>query len=353
MENYYWLNKASRAFLERDYLTEGQTPEQRIRQIAEAAEAILEIQGFADKFESYMAQGFYSLATPVWTNFGTNRGLPVSCFNSHIEDTMDSILEKQSEVGKMSKLGGGTSGYFGELRPRGAKISVGGESSGPVHFMELFEKTADVVSQGSTRRGSFAAYLPIDHPDYEEFLRIRSEGHPIQNMSIGTTVKSSWMQELVDGNKGNRKSWGKTIEKKFESGYPYIIFIDNVNEQAPQVYKDKGIEIKSSNLCVTGDTLIHILVDEQEIIIQIKDLGFYLRKHGNVKVKSLNVTKGEVVFSDVLDFAQTGESIEMIEIEDEKGNILRCTPNHKIFTQNRGYVEAQFLREDDILENIE
>lgn len=248
-KKYYWLNSHSRIFLERGYLKEGITPEIRIRQIAETAQEILNIDGFADKFEDYMSRGFYSLATPVWTNFGNDRGLPVSCFNSYIPDTMDGILDKVAEVGMMSKLGGGTSGYFGELRPRGAKISVGGESSGPVHFMELFDKVAEVVSQGSARRGSFAAYLPVEHPDIEEFLQIRSEGHTIQNMSIGVTISDQWMKDMIDGDKDKRKIWAKIIQKRFQTGYPYLMFIDNVNNHAPQPYKDKRLKIKSSNLC--------------------------------------------------------------------------------------------------------
>lgn len=248
-KKYYWLNSHSRLFLERGYLKEGITPEARIRQIAETAQTILNIEGFADKFEDYMSRGFYSLSTPVWTNFGNDRGLPVSCFNSYIPDTMDGILNKVAEVGMMSKLGGGTSGYFGDLRHRGAKISVGGESSGPVHFMELFDKVADVVSQGSARRGSFAAYIPVEHPDVEEFLQIRSEGHNIQNMSIAISITDQWMKDMINGDKDKRKIWAKIIQKRFETGYPYIIFADNINNHAPQVYKDKRLKIKSSNLC--------------------------------------------------------------------------------------------------------
>lgn len=248
-KKYYWLNSHSRIFLERGYLKENITPEARIRQIAETAEAILGISGFADKFEDYMSRGFYSLATPVWTNFGNDRGLPVSCFSSYISDTMDGILDKVAEVGMMSKLGGGTSGFFGDLRPRGTKISVGGESSGPVHFMELFDKVAEVVSQGSARRGSFAAYLPVEHEDVEEFLQIRSEGHSIQNMSIGITITNEWMQSMMDGDKDKRKIWAKIIQKRFETGYPYLVFIDNVNNNSPQVYKDQKLKIKNSNLC--------------------------------------------------------------------------------------------------------
>lgn len=248
-KRYYWLNSHSRLFLERGYLKEGVTPEQRIREIADNAEQILNIKGFGDKFENYMGLGYYSLSTPVWNNYGNERGLPVSCFNSHISDQMHDILYKVAEVGMMSKLGGGTSGYFGDLRPRGASISVGGESSGPVHFMELFDKTAEVISQGSARRGSFAAYLPVEHPDIEEFLQIRSEGHPIQNMSIGVTIGDDWMKSMISGDKDKRKIWAKIIQKRFETGYPYIMFSNTVNRNSPQVYKDKNLSIKSSNLC--------------------------------------------------------------------------------------------------------
>jgi ribonucleoside-diphosphate reductase alpha chain len=246
---YKWLNSHSRLFLERGYLEEGMAPELRVRQIAENAQRILGIDGYADKFEKYVSLGYYSLSTPVWINYGNKRGLPVSCFNSHVSDTMTDILWKVGEVGIMSKMGGGTSGYFGDLRKRGAKISSGGESSGAAHFMELFDKVSDVVSQGSARRGSFAAYLPVDHPDIEEFLMIRSEGHSIQNMSIGVTVSDDWMNKMIEGDKDKRGIWAKIIKKRFETGYPYIFFTDTVNNNAPQVYKDKGYKINSSNLC--------------------------------------------------------------------------------------------------------
>lgn len=248
-KDYYWLNNYSRIFLERGYLEDGVTPEARIRQIAENAERILGIKGFADKFEGFMAKGFFSLATPIWTNFGNKRGLPVSCFGSYIPDDTVGIFEKVGEVGIMSKMGGGTSGYFGDVRQRGAKISVGGESDGPIRFMELFDKTADVISQGSARRGSFAAYLPIEHPDIEEFLQIRSDGHAIQNMSLGITISDAWMKEMTGGDKAKRKIWSLVIKKRFETGYPYIQFIDTVNNNSPQVYRDKGLKIRASNLC--------------------------------------------------------------------------------------------------------
>jgi ribonucleoside-diphosphate reductase alpha chain len=246
----YWLNKDSRKFLERGYLLEGETPEQRIKDIADTAQSLLgDLNGFSDKFCDYMAKGFYSLSSPIWSNFGRERGLPISCFGSYISDEMSSILEKVAEVGQMTKCGGGTSAYFGSLRGRGASISSGGKSTGSVHFMELYDKLMNVVSQGNVRRGSFAAYLPINHPDIEEFLKIRGEGHEIQEMSIGVCVSDEWMKKMIDGDKDARKIWGLVIKKRFESGYPYIFFSDNANNQAPQMYKDKGLKINNSNLC--------------------------------------------------------------------------------------------------------
>ncbi|NBO98684.1 MAG: ribonucleoside-diphosphate reductase subunit alpha [Proteobacteria bacterium] len=245
----YWLNKDSRKFLQRGYLLEGETPEQRIHDIAKRAGNILNESGFAKKFENYMHRGFYSLASPIWSNFGRKRGLPISCFGSHIPDTMAGILEKVAEVGIMTKNGGGTSAYFGDLRARGTKISSGGESTGSIHFMELYNKLMGVVSQGNVRRGSFAAYLPIDHGDIEEFLKIRGEGNEIQDLSIGVTVSDAWMKSMIDGDKEKRRIWGLVLKKRFESGYPYIFFTDNVNKQAPQVYKDKKMKITQSNLC--------------------------------------------------------------------------------------------------------
>jgi ribonucleoside-diphosphate reductase alpha chain len=115
--------------------------------------------------------------------------------------------------------------------------------------MELYAKLMNVISQGNVRRGSFAAYLPVDHPDIEEFLKIRSEGHEIQDMSIGVCVSDEWMKSMIDGDKTKRKIWGEIIKKRFESGYPYIFFSDNANNQAPQIYKDKGLRINNSNLC--------------------------------------------------------------------------------------------------------
>lgn len=246
-EPFYWLTEDSKTFLSRGYLQEGQTAQERIRQIADHAEKILGMDGFADKFYDYMSRGFYSLATPVWTNFGTSRGFPISCFGSTPVDNMASILYTASEVGMMSKYGGGTSGYFGHLRPRGAEITNNGTSSGSVHFMKLFEQMTDTVSQGSSRRGRFAAYLPIDHPDIDEFLEIGVEGNDIQDINHGVTVTDDWLKEMIAGDQEKRRIWAKVLQRRVEMGYPYIFFTDTVNKNKPDWYKD--MPITHSNLC--------------------------------------------------------------------------------------------------------
>ena len=246
---FEWLNENSRKFLEVGYLTPNVTPEERIMEIAKRAESILQIPGYADKFYGYMSDGFYSLASPIWSNFGKKRGLPISCFGSHVGDDIGNILYTQSEVGMMSKLGGGTSGYFGKIRHRGAPIRNNGEASGAVHIMKLFESMVDVVSQGSVRRGRFSPYLPIDHPDIMEFLEIGTEGNTIQELTHGVTVPNYWMQEMIDGDVDKRTIWAKVLQSRGEMGYPYVFFSDNANDNAADVYQDKELPIYASNLC--------------------------------------------------------------------------------------------------------
>jgi ribonucleoside-diphosphate reductase alpha chain len=243
-----WLNENSRKFLAKDYINDGSTAEERIRFLAEHAEKILGIPGFADKFYGYMEKGYFSLSTPVWVNFGFAKGLPISCFGSYVGDTMGDILYTTAEVGMMSKKGGGTSAFFGDLRPRGAAITNNGTSSGPVHFMRLFDTVTNVVSQGSTRRGHLAAYLPVEHPDIDEFLNVGTEGDPIQGLTHAVTVTDKWMQAMADGDAEKRAVWAKVIKRRTEIGYPYILFSDNVNNNTVEVYKDKH-KIYASNLC--------------------------------------------------------------------------------------------------------
>jgi ribonucleoside-diphosphate reductase alpha chain len=360
MEKFYWLNDDSRIFLSRGYLTGGETAEQRIRDIADKAEWYLKdmarteesrkrYDGFADKFYDYMSRGFYSLASPVWANYGKKRGLPVSCFGSFIDDNMESILYGVAENGMLMKNGGGCSGYFGAVRHRGAPITDAGESSGSVHFMQMYDTLASVVSQGSVRRGFFAAYTDIDHPDADEFLDIGTEGNPIQGLTTGIVVSKDFIEAMKNGDSEKRRLWAKALQRRSEIGFPYILYGDNVNSNKPQAYKDKDMKIHASNMCLRGDSVMTVWFPfeetpqkmEIETFCKLWEMG--VGRYGT-KVKT------ERGFQKVTAAAQTGSTKEMIRITDDKtGKVIECTPDHKIFTQNRGWVEAKDLTEEDEL----
>ena len=246
---YHWLTEDSRRFLSAGYLEEGSTPESRIIDIAMVAESILGMDGFAEQFEYYMSKGYYSLSSPVWSNFGLDRGLPISCFGSYMEDKTESILYTGSEVGMMSKYGGGTSGYFGAIRGRGEPITNNGVSNGSFPFARIFDNTIDIISQGSTRRGQFAGYIDIEHPDIEEWLEIQLEGNPIQLMYYGICVGDEWIESMKSGDRKKRKIWAKVIQCRSEIGVPYIFFKDTVNNNTSRVYKNNDMTIWASNLC--------------------------------------------------------------------------------------------------------
>ncbi len=244
-KRYYWLNEDSRTFLSRGYIDE--SPEQRIRDIANIAEKYLAIKDFACKFEDYMAKGYYSLSTPVWINFGKAKGLPISCYGSNVDDTLDSILNAGREIGMMSKYGGGTSAFLGNIRPRGSNITTGGKADGPIHYARMYDTVVDVCKQSAARRGACAVYLPVEHSDIEEFLDIGTEGNPIQNLQYGVTVSDAWLKSMKAGSKEKRKIWAKIIQRRNEFGFPYIMFSDNSNKNTP--YQELGYKITASNLC--------------------------------------------------------------------------------------------------------
>ena len=247
--DFDWLNEDSRLFLQRGYLLEGTTAFDRIRFIAEHAERKLGIEGYADKFYHYMARGYFSLSSPIWSNFGLDRGLPISCFGSYIGDSIYEIMETTAEVGMMSKIGGGTSAYFGDIRPRGSAIKNNGKSDGSFNFSKLFDTVIDVISQGTSRKGQFAGYIDIEHGDIDEWLDIHTEGNPIQLMYYGVCVGHDWLESMKAGDPYKRQLWAKLLQRKTETGIPYLFFKDNANAGRPDVYKDKNMTVHAANLC--------------------------------------------------------------------------------------------------------
>lgn len=249
MKDIWWLNEESEQILNRGYLLKGESVHGANDRIATAASKRLYRPELKEKFTEIIENGWMSLSSPIWANMGTERGLPISCFNVHVPDQIEGITHKLGEVIMQTKIGGGTSGYFGELRGRGTAVTDNGQSSGAVSFMKLFDTAMDTISQGGVRRGAFAAYLDIDHSDIEEFLTIKDIGSPLQNLFYGVCVPDYWMQEMIDGDMAKRTIWAKVLESRQQKGMPYILFSDNVNRNKPQVYKDKNLRINASNLC--------------------------------------------------------------------------------------------------------
>lgn len=248
-EKLWWKNEESEQILNRGYLLKGETVEGAIERICSAAAQRLYKPELKEAFKEMVERGWMSLSSPVWANMGTERGLPISCFNVHVPDYIEGITHKLGEVIMQTKLGGGTSAYFGALRERGSAVTDNGKSSGAVSFMRLFDTAMDTISQGGVRRGAFAAYMDIDHGDIEEFLSIKDIGHPIQNLFFGVCVPDYWMQDMIDGDIKKREIWAKVLESRQQKGLPYIFFSDNVNRNKPQVYKDMNLTIHASNLC--------------------------------------------------------------------------------------------------------
>lgn len=259
----WWLNGESEQMLNRGYLLKGETVEGAIDRITTAAAKKLYKPELAPRFKEIIVNGWMSLSSPVWANMGTQRGLPISCFNVHVPDSIEGITHKLGEVIMQTKIGGGTSGYFGELRHRGTAVTDNGKSSGAVSFMKLFDSAMDVVSQGGVRRGAFAAYLDIDHADVEEFLQIKNIGNSIQNLFFGVCVPDYWMQDMIDGDHEKRAIWAKVLESRQQKGLPYVFFTDNVNRNKPQVYKDNNMTVNSSNLC--SEIMLPSNIDESFI----------------------------------------------------------------------------------------
>lgn len=248
-EKLWWKNEESEQILNRGYLLKGETVEGAIERICSAAAQRLYKPELKEAFKEMVERGWMSLSSPVWANMGTERGLPISCFNVHVPDYIEGITHKLGEVIMQTKLGGGTSAYFGALRERGSAVTDNGKSSGAVSFMRLFDTAMDTISQGGVRRGAFAAYMDIDHGDIDEFLTIKDIGHPIQNLFYAVCVPDYWMQDMIDGDIKKRETWAKVLESRQQKGLPYIFFSDNVNRNKPQVYKDNNLTIHASNLC--------------------------------------------------------------------------------------------------------
>lgn len=262
-----WLKEDQRLFLERDYLQDGQTPEERYLEIAQTIEnyclkmsdtleAINYCKGIKKRFEEYTSKGWVSYATPVLINFGKPDNLPISCNKSALSDSLDDIYKGVHELGMLAKYGAGTSQNFSNLRPIGSDIKSGGTSNSVMDWVELYADMMSKTNQNRARRGFLTAYLSIDHPEIMDFLDIGTHRMPadkqrfFQTITTAVTLPVGWRASLKEGDKEKRKIWAKVLKTRKEVGFPYILDLENVNENKPQVYKDKGMDIITSNICI-------------------------------------------------------------------------------------------------------
>ena len=237
------------------YLLPGETPKAMYTRVATAAASYYSDKKYWKKKKFFDAtwKGWLCLASPVLSNMGTARGLPISCNSIHVGDSVDEIFKKSHELAMLSKNGAGVGIYMGDIRGRGANINGNGISEGVIPWARIYDTTTMSVSQGSTRRGASAVYLPIRHPDINEFINIRRPTGDVNrrclNLNHAVCIDNEWMQELVAGDADKRSLWQEILKARVETGEPYLFFSDNVNDASPQCYKDQGLKVSTSNIC--------------------------------------------------------------------------------------------------------
>lgn len=240
--------------LQGGYLLVAETPKQMYRRVAKAAASYYsDAAGWEAKFFDVMWKNWLCPASPVLSNLGTSRGLPISCNSIHVDDSVTSIFNKNTELAMLSKNGAGVGIYLGDIRGRGAPIKGNGKSEGIIPWAKTYDVTTSAVNQGSTRRGASAVYLPIDHLDIEEFIQLRKPTGDINrrclNLNHGVVIPDKWMKEMLGGDAQKRQTWVDILSTRAMTGEPYLMFGDNANNSNPACYKDKGLSVKTSNIC--------------------------------------------------------------------------------------------------------
>lgn len=257
MEKFEWLTDDARTFLDRGYIQDI-TAEERYRQIADRVEKITGISGIADKIYDYSSKNLLSFSSPILSNFGNDKGLPISCNFGMVDDTLHSILHGMYEMGMLAKNGAGTAKNMTAIRPYGYTYGKDklGKSEGLISWISEYSSIISKVNQGGVRRGYLTVYCSIDHPEIDWFLDIgangdvaKSPGYGIQNITTGVTFPEGWIDAMKAGDKEKRKVYAKVLKRRSEIGFPYILFEDNCDKQKPAVYVDRDMKLFTSNIC--------------------------------------------------------------------------------------------------------
>jgi len=235
------------------YLYNGETPKDAYKRVAKTAAMRLKKPELEEKFFEYIWNGWLCLASPVLSNLGTERGLPISCFGIDVADSIQDIGQKNLEMMLLAKHGGGVGIGINQIRPAGAEITMNGTSDGVVPFCKIYDSTILATNQGAVRRGAASVNLSIEHKDWEDWLEIREPKGDVNRQSLNlhqcTVIGDKFMRKLAAGDKVARRKWGKLLQKRKATGEPYIMFKGNVNKQNPSMYKDNALKVFMTNIC--------------------------------------------------------------------------------------------------------
>ena len=235
------------------YLLLDETPKEAYKRVATAAARRLNKPELANTFFEYIWNGWLCLASPVLSNMGTDRGLPISCFGIDVADSIFDIGTKNLEMMLLAKHGGGVGIGINQIRPAGATITGNGTSDGVVPFCKIYDSTILATNQGSVRRGAASVNLNVEHADFEDWLEIREPKGDVNRQSMNmhqcAVVGDKFMRKLTSGDKVARRKWSKLLQKRKATGEPYIMFKGNVNKQNPSMYKDNALKVFMTNIC--------------------------------------------------------------------------------------------------------
>ena len=235
------------------YLFNGETPRQAYKRVADTVAMRLKKPEMADKFFEYIWNGWLCLASPVLSNTGTERGLPISCFGIDVADSIYDIGKKNLEMMLLAKHGGGVGIGINQIRPAGSEITMNGTSDGIVPFCKVYDSSILATNQGAVRRGAASVNLNIEHADWEDWLEIREPKGDVNRQSLNlhqcTIIGDKFMRKLAAGDKVARRKWGKLLQKRKATGEPYVMFKGNVNKQNPSMYKDNALKVFMTNIC--------------------------------------------------------------------------------------------------------
>lgn len=237
------------------YLLDDESPKEAYLRLATTSNKYLKEEGYQDDLFKILWNGWFIPSSPVMSNFGTTKGLPISCFGGVVGDDMFELSRKNSEIMMLSKHGGGTSLDYSKVRPFGSPIKGGnnGTSDGIIPFIKVNDSAIIASKQGKTRRGAVAIYLNAEHEEYKSFLNIRQPRGEVNrqclNVHQGAIFTDNFMQQVIDKNGKERELWIETLKTRVETGEPYTMFIDNANKTTPEWWKNKNLKINHSNLC--------------------------------------------------------------------------------------------------------